>query len=78
MDKELKGRLKALISTELALVSAVQELQKIKGAGFEQEAVRNTLEDLRSESKSEAEEYRILDLLDFVTGFCSPPLRIWD
>lgn len=78
MDESLKPRIKSLISSDASLFSILEELRRMKSEGFEQEVVRKALEDLRRESKSESEEDRILEVLDFVTGFCSPESRVWE
>lgn len=78
MNEPLKQRLKKLISSDTALLSAVEELRQLRKEGFEQEVVRNALEDFRKESMSELEEDRILEVLDFVTGFCPPERKVWE
>ncbi len=77
MDERLKQHLRKLTSTNTPLLFAVEELRQMKNEGFEQEVVRNALEGLRKESRTELEEDRILEVLDFVTGFCPPERRIW-
>ena len=77
MAESLKQRMKTLIASDVPLLSIVEELRQMKNEGFEQEVVENVLEDLRKESETESEEDRILEVLDFVTGFCSPDHQIW-
>lgn len=78
MDAILRQRLKRLISPEIALSLVVDELRQMKNDGFEQEVVRTALEDLRITCNTELEEDRILEVLDFVTGFCPPEMKVWD
>jgi hypothetical protein len=33
---------------------------------------------LRNTAADEAEDDRILEVADFVAGFCSPHMRVWD
>jgi uncharacterized protein (UPF0335 family) len=77
MTGSLKQRIKTLIASEADLPSIVEELRQMKIEGFEQDVVRSVLEDLRTESQTESEEDRILEVLDFVTGFCAPDYQIW-
>ncbi|QDT21685.1 hypothetical protein HG66A1_34880 [Gimesia chilikensis] len=78
MDHSLKQRLKILVVSDTSLQFVIEELRQVKSEGFQQEKVRTTLEGLRQECKTEKEEDRILELLDFVTGFCAPDNRIWE
>ena len=74
----LRIRLENLISSDTSLPSIAEELRQMKNEGFQQEVVRKTLEELRKEYKNESDEDRILEILDLVTGFCSPEKRVWD
>jgi hypothetical protein len=78
MDESLKQRLKKLVSSETPLLSVVDELRQMKNEGFAQDAVQTALEGLRNESETEVEEDRILEVLDFVTGFCPPERGVWE
>lgn len=78
MNELLRRRLKQMIATENQLLSVIDSLRQIKNEGFEQEAVRGALVDLRKDVETELEEDRILEVLDFVTGFCLPERRIWE
>ncbi|MGF1583598.1 MAG: hypothetical protein ACFCD0_30135 [Gemmataceae bacterium] len=78
MDTSLNQRLKNLTSSDTTLLSVLEELRHMKDEGFEQEVVRSTLEDIRKESLTESEEDRILEVLDFVTGFCPPEKQVWE
>lgn len=78
MSISLKQRLKILISSDASLLFIVEELRQMKNEGFQQEVVRKTVEDLYKESMNELEEDRILEVLDLITGFCSPDKKVWD
>lgn len=78
MSESLKQRIKILISSDASLLSIVEELRKMQNDGFKQDVVRKILEDIRKESKNDLEEDRILEVLDFVTGFCPPQYKVWD
>jgi hypothetical protein len=77
MDEALKHRLRKLLPTEIRLNSMIDELRQLNNENYSQSVVQHALEDLRAESETEQEEDRVLELLDFVTGFCSPEKTIW-
>lgn len=51
-------------------------LIKFKDSGMNKESMLQNLEKLRSRSDSETEDI-LLDLMDFVTGYCNPELSIY-
>lgn len=55
----------------------VQILRHYKLSGGKQEHAQQTLEHLRSTINHEEQEDKILELMDFVAGFCSPHMSIW-
>lgn len=77
MDAILRQRRTRLISPEIGLPLVVDELRQLKNDGFEQEIVRTALEELRKTCDTELEEDRILEVLDFVTGYCPPEMKVW-
>jgi hypothetical protein len=48
----------------------------MKAQGVQQADVKHALDSLRT--NAEREEDRILEILDLVSGFCAPRLRIWE
>lgn len=48
-----------------------------KRNGGTQQAAYLALEKIRHEQTEESEEDRILELMDFVAGFCAQDQRIW-
>jgi len=50
----------------------------IQQNGGTQPAAYVTLEKIRHEQMEEPDEDLILELMDFVAGFCAPDQRIWD
>ena len=48
-----------------------------KQSGGTQQAAYVTLEKIRHEQMEEPAEDRILELMDFVAGFCAQDQRIW-
>jgi hypothetical protein len=73
------------VRRRLGIPSSVHEVLQLvrlwKQAGFSQRQVYdfliNLMLDLRKEGK-ETEEDAIADVLDYVSGFCSPSQWIWD
>ena len=51
---------------------------RYKQYGGTQKKAYGTLEKIRQEYSDEPSEELILDLMDFVAGFCSIDQRIWD
>ncbi|MGE8035588.1 hypothetical protein B1B04_13690 [Lysinibacillus sp. KCTC 33748] len=52
-------------------------LKEYKDAGGKQNDAYVVLESLRGDFKKDSSEDLLLELLDVVTGFCSPHLWIW-
>ena len=73
----LKVDLELAFSEDLPLIKLIHILREFKNGGGKQADVVNILDALRVESNNEMEVV-ILELMDFVTGFCSPHMRIWD
>lgn len=53
-------------------------LLKYKAAGIFKNEVYEVLKKLQLQVKNEDLENRILDLMDIVSSFCGPNLRVWD
>ncbi|MCM1236255.1 MAG: hypothetical protein NC489_39750 [Ruminococcus flavefaciens] len=51
-------------------------LIKFKNNGMDKDSILKSLEELRRKSTSETED-TLLDLMDFVVGFCNPDLSIF-
>jgi hypothetical protein len=71
----------AAIRAAFARKASPDELYAIvvehKGRGLTQPAAYTALEQLRREAPDEATEDPIIDLMDYVVGWCSPQARIW-
>jgi len=72
---EFRVEIKELVLSEASLKTKMNVLRSLKDAGATQESVRLSLEELREEMNFK--EDHILELLDFVCGFCSVEMRIW-
>jgi ferric-dicitrate binding protein FerR (iron transport regulator) len=73
----MKKQLRQLVESDAPLSTVVDELRRLRNAGLTQDEARAALEELRRNAPDEAAEDRILEMLDFVTGFCSPARRVW-
>lgn len=76
----MSEKLRKSVEQHLARASSLDELIAIvrwhRDRGESQEAVYATLESLRS-GLDEAAEDRLLELMDVVSGYCRPELRLW-
>jgi hypothetical protein len=74
LESELTGALKKQASLQMLR----EIVYHYKQHGGTQQAAYVTLEKIRHEQIEESNEDRILELMDFVAGFCAPDQRIWD
>ena len=70
----IKQRIGALVAGDGTLEVIIQELTRMRDEGVDRQQVVSTCQELREE----ADEDLILEVLDIVTGWCSPCSRIWD
>jgi hypothetical protein len=78
MNPESENELTAAIKSELPLGEVVALLRKYKDRGIAQADVYSFLERFRLATDDDAMDDRILEVADFVAGFCSPHMKIWD
>jgi hypothetical protein len=78
MITQLKTDLEAALRSDSSLTSGWERLQHYKQSGGTREEALATLESMRDEATDEQTEDRILELMDFVAGFCLPHSRIWE
>jgi hypothetical protein len=73
--------LRTLLATQLAGSPSLQDLRgtlvAFKNTGGTQADAQAVLEALRDAATDERQEDRILELLDFVTGFAPAEMRVW-
>jgi hypothetical protein len=60
------------------LEDIVALLRGYKARGVTRDEVYSFLEALHSTATDEATDDRILEVADFVAGFCSPHTRVWE
>ena len=78
MNADLRRELEEAIRSNKPLDHIVAVLRRSKEQGAAQDEVYEILETLRKAAPDESTEDRILEVADFVAGFCSPHMRVWD
>lgn len=78
MSGELQQELEGAIRSAKPLEDIVALLRQSKAQGVNRDEVYAFLEALREKASDEGEEDRILEVADFVAGFCAPHMSIWD
>jgi len=78
MTAQLQRDLESAIQGLMSLEEIVALLRRYKEQGVTQPEVYALLESLRDQAPNEAVEDRILEVADFVAGFCSPQMKIWE
>ena len=75
----LKADLGTAIKSGVALDELLGILHNYKACGGTQDGAYAVLEVIReAEKKDDVIEDKILEVMDFVTGFCSKDKRIWE
>jgi hypothetical protein len=78
MSPDLENELKAAVKADLPLDQIVALLRRYKEQGITQAEVYAFLEGLHHAPANEAIDDRILEVADFVAGFCAPHMKIWE
>jgi hypothetical protein len=78
MSGALRQELEAAIRSDMSLEDIVALLRRYKAQGVTRDEVYSFLDSLRATAPDEATDDRILEVSDFVAGFCSPDMRVWD
>ena len=78
MTSDLRQDLETAIRSQLPLDDIVAMLRRQKERGATREQVYAVLTSLRHAAADEATEDRIVEVADFVAGFCAPHMKIWD
>ena len=74
----LEGEIKIALKKQASLQMLREIVYQYKQGGGTQQAAYETLEKIRREQIEEPDEDRILELMDFVAGFCAQDQKIWD
>jgi hypothetical protein len=78
MSGELKQELESVIRSDSSLEEIVALLRCYKAQGVTREEGYSFLDTLHAAAPDEATDDRILVVTDFVAGFCSPHVKVWD
>lgn len=78
MSTELGQELETAIFSDKSLEEIVALLRRLKSQGVTRDEVYSFLDRLRSTAPDDAADDRILEVSDFVAGFCSPHMKVWD
>jgi hypothetical protein len=78
MSDEQRDDLEAAIRSDSPLEEVVALLRCYKAQGVTREEVYAFLDSLRATNPDEATDDRILEVADFVAGFSSPHMKVWD
>jgi hypothetical protein len=74
----LEDQIKRSLQKQESLQMLREILCQSKQYGGPQQAAYETLEKIRREQMKEPDEDRVLELMDFVAGFCAQDQKIWD
>ena len=74
---DFESEIRTALKKQVSLPLLREIVQRYKQCGGAQKKAYGTLEKIRQEYSDEPNEELILDLMDFVTGFCSMDQRIW-
>jgi hypothetical protein len=74
----LEDAIKEAVENQASIQTLREIMCQYKQHGGTQQAAYVTLEKIRHEQMEEPDEDRILELMDFVAGFCAQDQRIWD
>jgi hypothetical protein len=78
MSADWQRELERAIRSDLPLEEIVALLRRYKKEGVSQREVYSVLENMRAQAPDEATDDRILEVSDFVAGFCSTHMKVWD
>jgi hypothetical protein len=74
---DFKHELEVSFAAGAPLEQIWDQLRRFKALGIGKQEVLKALEDIREHAADEAVEDRILEVMDYVYGFCSPAMTIW-
>ncbi len=78
MNAEMQQKLEAAIKSDKPLDEIVAMLRHYKEQGVTQGEVYSFLEVLHQAAPDDATDDRILEVADFVAGFCASHMKVWD
>jgi hypothetical protein len=78
MNADRQHELAEAIRSAMPLAEIVVLLRQYKDQGITQAEVYSFLEAFHRTPLDEATDDRILEVADFVAGFCAPHMKVWD
>jgi hypothetical protein len=78
MNVERRRELESAIKAQRSLEEIVGLLRRYRDEGTSQAEVYAFLDELHRGATDDAVDDRVLEVADFVAGFCAPHLKIWD
>ena len=74
----MKDKFKQLLDKNVNLKDCIGFLRQLYSQGESQESVYKVLIELRNDFlHDESKEDLILEIMDIVTGYCSPHVKVW-
>lgn len=77
MDDQFESTIRDAIESDASLTEIAALLREWRDRGLSSEVAASVLEELRVKLDIDDED-RVLEVLDLVTGFCAPHLRVWE
>jgi hypothetical protein len=77
-DLDIRHELEGFLASNEPIVEVLPHLRDYHARQIPQDFVLSILEQLRTSSKSEEDEDRILEVMDLVAGFCRSEDVVWD
>jgi len=74
----MQAELAAAIKSDKTLHDIVALLRRYKQQGVTQDDVYTFLRELRHATPDDTMDDRILEVADFVAGFCASHMKVWD
>jgi hypothetical protein len=78
MNAERRRKLESAIKSDVPLDAIVALLRQYKEQGVSQAEVYSFLESLHQATADNEADDRLLEVADFVAGFCAPHMRVWE
>jgi hypothetical protein len=78
MNTERRQELQAAITSAMPLDEVVALLRRYREQGVSQGEVYSFLETLHLAATDEETDDRIVEVADFVAGFCAPHMKVWN
>ena len=78
INMNVEGEIKVALQKQASLQMLRELVCQYKQHGGTQQAAYETLEKIRREQMKGPDEDRVLELMDFVAGFCAQDQKIWD